>query len=179
MSKKIAWIKSKESQKSLDSVEFDGQKIEVERYMNVEKQRILINTFMQIYFENEERNYISAQYGNIIAVLDLMTNVDIENEFNIELFIASGLWEKIKRNIDNYPQFEMALKDALEYEKNKKDNIAYVVQSFLMQINPLLKKISEFDFSQEGLDNINNIIKNFSKELENTPVGAIMKESVK
>ena len=162
-------------------IEFNGQNIEVKPYFEFNDQFVLISTFLDAYFN--ESNFgsptdsLSATYTNKLAILDRMTNIDIE-QVKIDVVIGSGLWDKIREVIRNYSEYENNLNDAVEGRKSKND-LSGVVKSFIdTNLIPALNKFSETDILDEKLSETKALVGDLKNQLNNTPVGKLITTGV-
>lgn len=175
--------KMKLNEKALKNVEieFNGQNIEVKPYFDFNDQFVLISTFLSNYFNKSKfgspTDLLSATYTNRLAVLDIMTNIEIE-QIKIDNVIGSGLWDKVRESIKNYSEFEKNLNDAIESKKSG-NNLSNIVQSFIDDnLIPVLNKFSEMDISDEKLSETKELVKNLSNQLNNTPAGKLISTGV-
>jgi hypothetical protein len=146
--------------------------VEVIPYISMENEVILMQSYIQSYFNKDNfdfvLNYISAENGNILGVLDLCTNIDIKN-INVDDVVGSGLWTWVKNRIKNYDKFENDLQKIV-IQINKNNEIEKSMgNSFDKVSNAVVQffgKVSELDFSAEGISKLVNELKNVSGEYE-------------
>jgi len=179
--------KIKLNKKSLENVKisFDGQEIEVVPYISSENQETLIKVYFTAYFSDGKEDRLSAERINRMAVLDLLTNVDIDIDGKeltdmLDNVLASGLWEKIEKAIKNYRAFEHNLSIAIESKRKENSDIGYILRNFLDEkVSPLIAKFSEMDFSDEKLAEVKGLVGEIGKQLNpDTPVGSLIGKGV-
>jgi hypothetical protein len=167
-------IKLNEKPLKTVEIEFNGQNIEVKPYFDFNEQFVLISTFLDNYFKESKfgssTDLLSATYTNMLAVLDFMTNIDVE-QIKIDNVVGSGLWDKIKESIKNYSDFESNLNDAIESKKQKSNDVMGAIQS-------AIEKFTAMDISDEKLSETKELVKNLSNQLNNTPVGKLISTGV-
>jgi hypothetical protein len=162
---------------------FNNQDIQVIPFISSKLQESLISVYFSAYFAGLSESRLDAERVNKMAVLDLMTNIDInlpiEDLTNmLDEIVSSGLWGKIEASIFNYPEYKKNLSVAVESKKKENSDIGFIVKTFIDEkITPLLEKFSTMDFTDEKLAEIKGVVSEIGKQLDpNTPVGSLIKE---
>jgi len=139
-------------------LEFVGQEVEVLQYISPINESIWIDNYIDSYFKdgNHSQNYLEAEWGLMLAVVNEMTNIRIIEETDnvgLEELITSGLWDKIKSVIINYNDFKKDLESVVSYqrEQNALDkSVGTVLGNVANKVTQLMDKIMEMDISPEG-----------------------------
>ena len=173
------------TKKALENVKFsfNGEEVEVIPYISNSTQETLIQVYLSAYFQDAKENRMNAELVNKIGVLDLMTNINIDDFEGTDLVLlldnisGSGLWEKITKAIKNYREVEFNISVAVDSIKKNKSDIGYVIQKFLDEkVNPILQKFGEFDLTDEKLSQMKGIVSELGEQLKDTPVGNLIKK---
>lgn len=162
---------------------FEGQDIEVIPHIPHSVQQMLINSYLDSYFENGKEDRLGAELINKVAFLDLFTNIDINDSEGSDLMnlidsvTSSGLWEKIEKAIKNYRTYEYSLNVAIESKRKEGSDIAHVLKSFLNdKVSPLIEKFQSMDMSDEKLAEVKSIVGDLGSQLKDTPVGNLIQK---
>ena len=164
---------------------FNNQDIQVIPFMSHDLQNSMISVYFSSYFTDGKENRLEAERINKLAILDLMTNIDINIDAEelmglLDNIVSSGLWDKIEKSIKNYRSYEFNLSVALESKKKENSDIGYILRNFLDEkISPLIAKFSEMDFSDEKLAEVKGLVGEIGKQLNpDTPVGSLINKGV-
>ena len=99
-------------------------------------------------------NYLKAEYTIIGGLLDLNTNVPLLEGIPIDIYIKSGLWDKVKGSIINYAEFKNEIELVVKYARENevvKNSINVNLNNILSQVSDFIAKIKEVDLSKEGI----------------------------
>ncbi len=125
--------------------DFEGQKILIKPYATLSDKRTILNALLESNNADAIEKSLESRAGLMLSVLDIMTNINIQN-IDIEGLVLSGLWDKIKSNINNFSEVYG------EYKELKEE------KSLPVRINNLIEKVETFiggladlDLSQEGI----------------------------
>jgi hypothetical protein len=175
--------KIKITEKPLKNAEFafEGQNIEVVPFITSQTQESLILVYFTAFFEGSKENRVNAERINKMAVLDLLTNVDIDSPDGTTLvemldnITSSGLWEKIEKSIKNYREYEHNLSIAIDSKRKENSDIGFIFKQFIDEkINPLIEKFSSMDFTDEKLSEMKSLVAEVTSNLKDTPLGNIV-----
>jgi hypothetical protein len=142
--------KIKITEKPLKNAEFsfEGQNIEVVPFITSQMQESLISIYFTAFFEGSKENRVNAERINKMAILDLLTNIDIDSPDGTSLVImldniaSSGLWEKIEKAIKNYREYTYNLDIAINSKRRENSDIGYIVKQFIDESRSFLQSIS-------------------------------------
>jgi hypothetical protein len=131
---------------------------------------ILIKSYMESYFDEGDftENYMIAENGNVLGILDLCTNIDTE-DISIDDIISSGLWDKVKDSISNYDKFTGDIWEVVDRIRKQNELEKSIGNSFDKISNAVvqfLSKISELDLSNEGIAKLVGELKNSTDEYQ-------------
>lgn len=175
-------------EKVLKNIEIihEGQEISVIPYIDYNNQGILIKSYLSAYFKDGVEDRLYAETVNKIAVLDLLTNVDLEDIEASELhklldnMVSSGLWEKITKTIKNYREYLYNLDIALAFKKKEDSDIGFIFKKLIEEkVNPMIVKFSEIDFTDEKLEQVKSLVNEVKDKLNpDTPIGSLLSKGI-
>ncbi len=130
------------------SFSFHGNIIKIKPYINATNKKIIIQNYFEKVSENNDDQYLIAEYGLILGILDLQTNLDVEH-FAIDQIFDSGLWYKIKPMILNLDELydDIAKIKTSQSISNKFSNI-------LTEVEKLVMGLANVDLSEEGIEKL-------------------------
>jgi hypothetical protein len=150
-----------------ESFVFEGQMILVKPYVDIVGKNILIENYINSLSntEDEIRGYIEAEYGMILGLLDLCTNVDIKG-LEIDKIIDSGLWEQVRSKIVNYDELQ---KDIVNVKKVISENksTSKMLSGLISKVSVFIDGLSKMDLSEEGIKSLVSQLQSESKVLDN------------
>jgi hypothetical protein len=126
----------------------------VKPYMNMSDKMLILKAYFDPANVSEDKigEYISCEYGTMLAVLDTLTNFNIQ-DIDIDNIVDSGLWDKVKSNIKNigelYSDIEK-IKKNLQEEKSLEGKLNSIVD----KASVLLAKASNLDLSEQGIQQL-------------------------
>jgi hypothetical protein len=138
----------------LKKVVFDykDQEIIVDPFISMETKKVLMQGYIDS-LDNKESdivtNYLVAEYSLIGGLMDLNTNIIIDNT-KMDDFIFSGIWDRVKKSIVNYDDFRNEIELLVNYSSLKNSN-GFVMSDVIEQLKTLIGKVSEMDLSKEGV----------------------------
>lgn len=156
-------------------IEFQDKFLIIDPYLSLATRKILSSDYIETLFDENDVDLVSrfmkAEHIIILGIVDVNTNVDIEN-IGVDLLISSGLWNIVKQNIKNYDDFYKDLQilvSMVREEKALEKSVGQSIDRMMDDVNALIDKILDVDFSKEGIadlltvlskekDNINNIV---------------------
>ncbi|GIU69811.1 MAG: hypothetical protein KatS3mg002_1047 [Candidatus Woesearchaeota archaeon] len=125
----------------------------IQPYFTFEQEIKIINVYLSTFFDNEDeiyRKYLLAEKAMILAIIDEITDIDIESEdFDLDLFIANGFWNKILEVIgEKYKKLLDDIKNIVQiinFEKKLQLSISSNLNAVFANINKILEKLSQLD----------------------------------
>ena len=156
--------------KFVDWIEFkweDGPIIKVNPYISLENKMILFKNYSDSYFETNDfvNNYINAQYGLMLGVIDLCTNISIEN-LDMNNFISSGLWAEIKGRIKDYTDVRSDLYNITKLYSEQRLAEQSMGVAFDKLAQNLIDFIQSIDLSSEGIEKVISQLQEASKDFD-------------
>jgi len=130
------------------SFSFYSNIVKVKPYINATNKKIIIQNYFEKTSEDNMNQYLVAEYGTILAVLNFQTNLEIENMI-LDNVIDSGLWYKIKPMIKNLDEVyeDIAKIKASQSISNKFNNI-------LTEVENLVMGLANVDLSEDGIEKL-------------------------
>ena len=142
---------------------FQGNSITLKPYISNELKSMLIQEYVESLYSDDNiiRNYIIA--NNILTIriiqsccVDIDLNLgkdEKKDEETISNIFDSGLWDKVKENLDNYDSFREELEYAISFVQ--KENYSF---------KQLFKYISQWAETELSGDKLKTLKEEFSKE---------------
>lgn len=151
---KIIFVKEDE----YTEFEYNKQTIKVLRYIPLAVRYILTDSYANAIFDKSIRigeRYIQAENQIMLGIVDLCTNIDIDHdEFDIDEFIASGIYELITDRIQNYLSFMDDLYGFMSYAMKQysgENTVSYKINELVDSVTSFLDRIGEVDLSVDGV----------------------------
>jgi hypothetical protein len=135
----------------------------VKPYLSYIDKKILIETYLEDYFDNYNiaEAYINAGERFKLAVLELCTNINIQPEegkiVDINNLVEYGLWDEITKKICNLSDIVNDINNIIKL-KNEKEyvnkSIGNVIDNLSTKAEMFLNKLLEIDLSEDGIEKI-------------------------
>lgn len=133
-------------------IEYNGVDIEVTPFLSVAQQAVLIIRYLEEYFNKPEDaliqaspyDLIGAEYGLIFNILQMNTNIDLEN-IDDDIYSDTKFLGQIISNITNYDDFREKLENIVYEVKGQitlENSIGKVVSGLIEKAYVILNKIS-------------------------------------
>ena len=137
------------------TAEYNGVEIEVIPFLSMGQQVGLINNYLKDYFGKMEEpltpvseyNYLIAEFNLKNAILQTITNLDVEF-LNNDFYVDFDFWNTIEAEIANYDEFI----DNLDYLVNEvkeqltlNNSTGKVLAGLLEKVTPLLESIANIN----------------------------------
>ena len=141
--------------------------IKVNPYISLENKMILFKNYTSSYFATDDfvDNYINAYYGLMLGVIDLCTNISVEG-LDMNNFISSGLWTKIKLKILNYQEVQSDLYSLIKLYSEQRLAEQSMGVAFDKLTESILGFIQSIDLSSEGVQKIINQFQEVSQDFD-------------
>lgn len=174
---------SSESSIKYITLDIDGKKVDVLEYMPLAVQSSLLdNYFATLEDENIplHRRQLFAEAGLQLGVIDLMTDIIIDDDFSLDDFNNSGAYDKIAEAIKNYWDLLNILavtRDIFIDNMNSKQSLGGKIDTLLDNLIVILEKVKDIDLDKESLKELVETLQNTQKEfnekwaIEPTPEG--------
>lgn len=148
----------------------DDSIVLIKTFLDASTKMILMADYIDSLKEegkSETARQIQAEYGLILGVLDLCTDIDISEFTSVEIdkIVSSGLWGLITSNISNYWEFDTSLMTVVEREM-KKNSFEESMKKLVEKLDGTLDKISSVDFSEEGVAKLIQSLKSETEKLD-------------
>jgi len=145
----------------------DNPNIKVNPFISLENKMILFKNYTSSYFATDDfvDNYINAYYGLMLGVVDLCTNISVEN-LDMNDFVSSGLWKTIKSKISNYQEVQSDLYSLIKLYSEQRVAEQSMGVAFDRFSESILSFIQGIDLSSEGVQKIINQFQEVSKDFD-------------
>jgi hypothetical protein len=145
-----------------------NQKILVQPYISLTNKTILFRGYLESYFKDGEvsNNYIDAKYSFMLGIVDLCTSIPLEG-IDLDDFISSGLWEKIRKSIKNYDDVRADLYDIIKLATEKNILEKSMSTTFDRLAESLMQFLYKIDLSSEGIKNLIDSLRKESDDFDN------------
>ncbi|HQF37051.1 MAG TPA: hypothetical protein PLL26_05435 [Candidatus Dojkabacteria bacterium] len=145
-------IKLKFPESAKKEILFGEQKIEVDTFIGQESKAIILMAMNNSKENDSAIKFVENENGLIFSVLDRQTNIDI-NHLDIDAFISSGIWEKIKSAISNFDELFSDIEKIKKIESSETK-----LNRILDKIETLLNNVANLDFSDESIKNMSKVL---------------------
>lgn len=161
----------------------NGTKVEVKPYLSISEQIEIADDYVSAYFySDEEHKYISstewnsfgAEYILKIAILDKLTNIDVD-QFDLDGFNFTDIFDNIISHVFNYCSFRESLYEIVESIKEQKR----LEKSLGKTIDSLAMKAEEFFINMKNVD-VDSLSREsiaLLNEIKESGVGRILSEA--
>ena len=154
------------SMPKIKKFDFQDERIEVNPYINLENKYVLLNNYIQVLNNpeyDETRKYVEAEYGVKLGIIDLQTNINIEN-LDIDMILSSGLFDAVASTIVNYNEMWGDIAEIVNRVNDSKSaSIAFVKMTD--KVIEALDKISKIDLSPEAIQKLLSAFNEQKQEL--------------
>jgi len=134
---------------------FGEQTIHVRTYLDITKKSAILDAYFADRYLSPVASYLEAELNLILNVVNIMTDIKVEisssekaTEF-VDNLLNTGAWYKIKGAIINFAELNRDI-DRIIQQNNLEGKVNQVVDKASL----FLDKISQIDFSVEGVQNI-------------------------
>lgn len=143
--------------------EFGKQgEFKIKPYLSLDDKLKLSEAYLNAIFKNDDADYtramkeFEAEYAVIIGVVDLCTDLSIDDEENsgFKNITNSGLWEFIRGQIENYCEFRNELNSVFIHMRESialEKSIGFTFDKLADGVMGLINKFSNADISDEGM----------------------------
>ena len=162
-------------------VEYNGVEFEVTPLLGLTQQIIIINKYLEAYFENRtddkatpmsKYNYIEAEYTLANYIIQLTTNIDV-TDATYELMLDTRLLDTITSEIYNYKELRSRLDyiiNEIKEQKNLDKSVGAILDSAVSDIKDLISNFSDINITPEQLEEVKNVGENMIKELQQSAI---------
>jgi hypothetical protein len=161
---------SSEGSIKLITINVGENDINVMEYMPLSFQMSLLDNYFATLQDESillHRRLFIAESGLQLGVIDLMTNIAVDEDFVLDDINNSGVYQKIIDNIKNYSQFIEILKitrDAFIDNINFKQSLGGKVDTFLDNINIFIRSVANMDMDKDTLKELVETLQNTQKD---------------
>lgn len=140
-------------------IEFQKQDIFIKQYFTFLDKAAIISEYLSNLYKKDESDvlfavkYLYAEYALRMQIVDRMTNINI-TDLNPNDVMASGLWEKIRDNINNYYELRKEIDDVIHFQEEQEridKSVGKVLDNVSFKIIDLLNQIAESNIDSEEI----------------------------
>jgi len=143
------------SMPKIKKFDFQDERIEVNPYINLENKYVLLNNYIQVLNNpeyDETRKYVEAEYGVKLGIIDLQTNINIEN-LDIDMILSSGLFDAVASTIVNYNEMWGDIAEIVNRVNDSK-SVSVALVKLTDKVIVTLDQLSKVDLSEEGISKL-------------------------
>jgi len=143
------------SMPKIKKFDFQDETIEVNPYINLENKYVLLNNYIQVLNNpeyDETRKYVEAEYGVKLGIIDLQTNINIEN-LDIDMILSSGLFDAVASTIVNYNEIWGDIAEIVNRVNDSK-SVSVALVKLTDKVIVTLDQLSKVDLSEEGISKL-------------------------
>jgi hypothetical protein len=136
---------------------FESQLVLIDSYISLENKMKMANSYLDSVFNdnNISENFLTAEYGLMLIILDLCTNIQVFDEegkisVDINKVEGSGLWDLIKSNIVNFDSFKKDILLMIEHRRNSV-SVSKKFEDIIDGLSNFLDTINRMDISKESI----------------------------
>lgn len=152
--------------------------IQVNAYLTMAQQAVLVNKYVEEYFAEEEsglipackRHELEAETNLRNYLFQMVTNIDTDSLDN-DIYVDEEFWYSITRAIVNYDNFSSLLynvKDSMEKQIAEQNSVGKIVSGLVGKVNEMINNISSIN--PEEIAKLQAIGTDLMKQLEQPPV---------
>lgn len=154
---KIEKINIKMEKENWIKIPFDNGVVLVNPYISLPNKVILLKNYVEALFDFSAitERYINAEFGLIVGIVDLLTNINIgdkDNPLDIDGLIGSGLWNDIVSHIKNYEDFRRYIREVTDMKREElviEKSVGGVFEQLFLKIGEFLNKVNSLDISEK------------------------------
>jgi len=145
---------TKQAQESI-TIKHGEKEINVECYIGIGQQAILIEKYVDEYFaDNPERlitasdyNYLEAEYNLMDYILQTCTNIDMD-DLDDSIYLDSNLYDRVVMSISNFGAFKEKLYKVVQEVKEQKamdKSAGKIIGDLVQKVYGLLDELAKLD----------------------------------
>jgi len=148
----------------------------VNPFIGINDKTIFAKNYINALFQGGDivSNFIEAESGIILGVIQLCTNVELPEDTNAELldyFVSSGLWNIVKQNVKNFEDVKSEIYKIVEM-KNLTESLPATLSTLFQKLSNLIDSVSDMDLSEDGIKKLMEAL-NVEKEKLNDIIPVI------
>jgi hypothetical protein len=164
-------------------LKFDNIKIILRPYLTINEKSSIIKEYIDILFDPDNDNiidkYLCAENTLILHIMDVCTNLKIDENIGVDLIIESGLWNNVRERIAKYGIFRNDLEKIIDFVREQNvinKSVGNILDKFAIKVMDILNQIPDLD-----TNSVKEVAEKFTMELEklNQTVPGITKTVVK
>lgn len=152
---------------------FNGEDLIVKEHFNINEKIEFINEYLNNISDTTQTlgaRYLIAEHALKLQIIDRCSNVLVDNDLDADDIISSGLWEAIKKRINDYEDFRKDLDKVISMWQAQ-ESVGAILKNVSDKLMVVLNNLSQMD-----VDKLKDVTDNFVGELDklnNTAPGII------
>ena len=154
---KIEKINIKMEKENWVKIPFGDGVVLVNPYISLPSKVVLLKNYVDALFDFASivDNYINAEYGLIVGIIDLCSNISIgdkDKPLDLDGLISSGLWDEIVSHIKNYDDFRRYIREVVEIKRDQayiEKSVGGVFEQLFLKVGEFLNKVNSLDISEK------------------------------
>jgi len=154
---KIEKINIKMEKENWVKIPFGDGVVLVNPYISLPSKVVLLKNYVDSLFDFSTiaERYINAEYGLIVGLIDLCTNINIgdkDKPIDLDGLISSGLWNEIVSHIKNYDDFRRYIREVVDMKREElalEKSVSGVFEQLFLKVGEFLNKVNSLDISEK------------------------------
>lgn len=156
--------------------EFGDRTVKVEGYISIENKRLLIETYLDTYFNSDKENRLAGLTSNgfgaslvwDVALLDVLTNIKVDSKkISLDDLYRSGLISQVKNSISNYWEVEAERNRILREAVGERNSISGI-------ISEVIRGIENLDFDK--VKELGEQVVQLQNSISESPIASLIDE---
>ena len=131
---------------------FSDKKVLVKKFINMTDKNTILAAYFSAADDDVVTQYLTRHYTLVVAVLDVLTNVDIK-DIVIDDVVSSGLWNKVSAEIMDLDELYIDIKK-IEKELQEQQSVVSAFKRLIDVAADAIAKVKDMDFSEEGIQKL-------------------------
>jgi hypothetical protein len=165
---------------------YNGEEIRVLPRIPASLQVVLINRYLEDYFNPKSNSIPDCRYGFVdaenqlkVSLIESLTDIELK-DVDFVTMLASGIFERIIKEVINYAEFKAMLYGSVKIVEREKE----LRESVNGMLGNLISKISEFadkmnSISPDEMKKIAQDSTELLKKVEESPASSLFTEAAK
>jgi len=136
----------------LSEFSFSGKTVVVKNFINMSDKNTILAAYFSAVDADVVTQYLTRYYTLVVAVLDVLTNVDIKDVV-IDQVVSSGLWHEISLRVVDLDDLYADVKK-IEAELREQQSMASAFKKLIDVAADAISKVKDMDFSEDGIQKL-------------------------
>ena len=131
---------------------FSGKTVVVKKFINMTDKNTILAAYFSAVDADVVTQYLTRYYTLVVAVLDVLTNIDIK-DIVIDRVVSSGLWHEVSTRIVDLDDIYTDIK-RIESELREQQSPASAFKRLIDVAADAIAKVKDMDFSDDGIQKL-------------------------